>query len=44
MKYLTLNWSENPNQKLFDPNDEIPDKILFFIDDSFTNGEGFISS
>ena len=43
MKYLTLNWSENPNQILFDPNDEIADKILFFIDDSFINGEGLLA-
>ena len=43
MKYLTLNWSENPNQILFDPNDEIADKILFFIDDSFNNGEGLLA-
>ena len=34
MKYLTLNWSESPNQILFDPNDELADKILFFIEDS----------
>ena len=43
MKYLTLNWSENPNQILFDPNDEIADKILFFVDDSFINGEGLLA-
>ena len=43
MKYLTLNWSESPNQLLFDPNDEIADKILFFIDDSFINGEGILA-
>ena len=43
MKYLTLNWSENPNQILFDPNDEIADKILYFIDDSCINGEGLLA-
>ena len=43
MKYLTLNWSENTNQILFDPNDEIAEKILFFIDDSFSNGEGLLA-
>ena len=43
MKYLTLNWSESPNQILFDPNDEIADKILFFIEDSFINGEGLLA-
>ena len=31
MKYLTLNWEENPGQTLFDPKDEIAEKILFFI-------------
>ena len=43
MKYLTLNWSEAPNQILFDPKDEIADKILFFIDDSCINGEGLLA-
>ena len=43
MKYLTLNWSEAPNQILFDPNDEIADKILFFIEDSCINGEGLLA-
>ena len=43
MKYLTLNWAETPNQLLFDPNDEIADKILFFVDDSFNNGEGLLA-
>ena len=43
MKYLTLNWAESPNQLLFDPNDEIADKILFFVDDSFINGEGLLA-
>jgi hypothetical protein len=43
MKYLTLNWSESPNQILFDSNDEIADKILFFIDDSCINGEGLLA-
>ena len=43
MRYLTLNWSESPNQILFDPNDEIADKIVFFIEDSFINGEGLLA-
>ena len=43
MKYLTLNWEENPGQTLFDPKDEIAEKILFFIDDSFKNGEGILA-
>ena len=42
VKYLTLNWEENNSQILFDPKDEIADKILFFIEDSFTNGEGIL--
>ena len=43
MKYLTLNWEETPSQTLFDQKDEIADKILFFIDDSFKNGEGILA-
>ena len=42
IKYYTLFWSENPNQKLFDQNDEVVDKILLFIRDSFINGEGLL--
>lgn len=42
IKYLTLNWSETPNQNLFDPKDEIANRIVSFIDDSFKNGEGFL--
>ena len=43
MKYLTLNWAESPNQNLFDQDDEIAEKILYFIDDSFINGEGILA-
>ena len=43
MKYLTLNWEESPNQALFDQKDEIADKILLFVDDSFINGEGIMA-
>ena len=43
MKYLTLNWEESPGQTLFDQKDEIADKILFFIEDSFINGEGILA-
>ena len=43
MKYLTLNWEESNTQTLFDPKDEIADKILFFIEDSFINGEGILA-
>lgn len=41
-KYLTLNWTESPNQNLFDPKDEIANRIVGFIDDSFKSGEGFL--
>ena len=43
LNYLTLNWSENANQKLFDPKDEIADRIVKFIDSSFQNGEGVLA-
>lgn len=42
IKYLTLNWSENPNQNLFDPKDEIVNRIVNFIDETFRNGEGLL--
>ena len=42
VKYLTLDWQENPNQTLFDIKDEIQDKIISFIDESFTRGEGLL--
>lgn len=42
IKYLTLNWSENSNQNLFDQKDEIANRIVNFIDDSFKNGEGIL--
>ena len=42
IQYYTLFWSENPNQNLFDQNDEIVDKILLFIRDSFIKGEGLL--
>jgi len=41
-KYLTLNWYESSSQNLFDPKDEIANRIVSFIDDSFKNGEGFL--
>ena len=43
VNYLTLNWSENPNQKLFDPKDEIAERIVTFIDNSLQNGEGVLA-
>ena len=43
IKYLTLNWSENPKQNLFDSKDEISNRIVQFIDDSLKNGEGLLA-
>jgi protein-tyrosine phosphatase len=42
IQYYTLYWLENPNQNLFDSNDEIVDKILLFIRDSYIRGEGLL--
>ena len=42
IQYYTLYWSENPNQILFDSKDEIVDKILSFIKESFNKGEGLL--
>ena len=42
IKYLTLNWIENPKSILFDPKDEIADIIFTFIEDSYKNGEGLL--
>jgi protein-tyrosine phosphatase len=42
IQYYTLYWSENPSQVLFDKNDEIVDKILLFIKESLSNGEGLL--
>lgn len=42
IQYFTLHWSENPNQMLFDKNDEIVDKILLFIKESLSSGEGLL--
>ena len=42
VKYFTLNWQENPNQTLFDMKDEIQNKIISFIDESLTKGEGLL--
>ena len=43
IKYLTLNWSENPKQILFDSKDEIANRIVLFIDESLRNGEGILA-
>lgn len=42
ISYLTLNLSEQSNQILFDSKDEISNKIVSFINDSFINGEGLL--
>ncbi len=42
IKYLTINWEESPSQNLFDSLDEIANKILMFIEDSFIRGEGLL--
>ena len=42
IKYLTLNWTESQSQNLFDQRDEIANRIVNFIDDSFKNGEGIL--
>ena len=42
INYLTLNWNEVPNQILFDPKDEIVDKIMSFIEKSLLEGEGLL--
>ena len=43
ISYLTLNWSETPNQILFDPKDEIANRIVEFIDNSYNVGEGVLA-
>jgi hypothetical protein len=42
IKYLTLNWTENQNQNLFDQKDEIANRLVSFIDETFKNGEGIL--
>ncbi len=39
ISYLTLNWTETPNQILFDPKDEIANRIIEYIDSSYLVGE-----
>ena len=43
IEYLSLNWQENSAQKLFDLKDEIPNKIVSFIDNGIENGEGVLA-
>ena len=43
INYLTINWSENERQILFDGKDEIAERIVQFIDSSFIVGEGLLA-
>ena len=43
IRYLTLSWTENPSQSLFDSKDEIANKIVSFIDNSLNTGEGLLA-
>ena len=42
IEYLTLNWVESPSQILFDSNDLIVDKLMRFISESLSRGEGLL--
>ena len=42
VKYLTIEWSENPKEDITLINNEIVSKIISFIDDSLENGEGLL--
>ena len=42
IKYLTLKWFENETQFLFDNKDELPNKIVEFIDTALETGEGIL--
>ena len=42
VEYLTLNWVESPSQILFDSNDLIVDKLMRFISESLSRGEGLL--
>ena len=42
IEYLTLNWVESPSQILFDSNDQIIEKILYFIAQALSRGEGLL--
>ena len=44
ISYLTLKWEESPNQILFDSQDEIANRIVEFIDNSYLGkGEGLLA-
>ena len=42
IKYFNLNWYENPNQQLFELNENNIIKLLKFIDNSYKKGEGLL--
>ena len=42
IKYLTINWEENPPEDTIIINEELISKIISFIDDSNKNGEGLL--
>ena len=43
IKYLTIEWSENPPEGLNVKTKDIVSKIISFKDDSLINGEGFLA-
>ena len=42
VEYLTLNWVESPSQKLLDPTGQIVEKLMRFIAESLSRGEGLL--
>ena len=42
VEYLTLNWVESPTQILLDSNEQIVEKIMRFIAESLSKGEGLL--
>ena len=42
VEYLTLNWVESPSQILLDSNEQIVEKIMRFIAESLSRGEGLL--
>ncbi len=44
LNYMTIMWSKTPQQALFDNKDEISDRIVKYIDNSYKNGALLIYS
>ena len=42
VEYLTLNWVESPSQKLLDSGGQIVEKLMRFIAESLSRGEGLL--